>query len=110
VVLSINKALAENELETVYRLIPPVDLSHQVLALEPRRLLTIRDAASGWADLGNPARVMDILARNNVQPGWSRDMFTQSPNPSGHQFEARRDNALQDLGAAASTGEEDLRE
>jgi mannose-1-phosphate guanylyltransferase len=71
VVLSINKALAENELEAVYRLIPSVDFSRQVLALQPRRLLTVRDTTSGWADLGSPTRVMDILARNNIQQAWS---------------------------------------
>jgi mannose-1-phosphate guanylyltransferase len=108
VVLSINRALAGNELETVYRVIPPVDLARQVLALEPRRLLTVRDTASGWADLGNPTRVMDILARNNIQPAWSRDKFTQSPDPSGHRYQVRRDNARQDLAAAASTCEEDV--
>jgi mannose-1-phosphate guanylyltransferase len=110
VVRSINEALAKNELETVYRLIPPVDLSHQVLAPEPRRLLTVRDAVSGWADLGNPARIMEILTHNNIQPAWSRDKFTQFPNPSGHRHQARRDNMRQDLGAAASTSEEDLLE
>jgi hypothetical protein len=36
-------------------------------------LLTVRDTASGWADLGSPARVMVILARNNIQAPWLRD-------------------------------------
>ena len=108
VVLSIDKALAEDELEAAYQLIPSVDLSGQVLALQPRRLLTVRDTTSGWADLGSPTRVMDILARNNIQPAWSRDEFTLSPGTSGHRYQARRDNTRQDLAAAASTSEEDL--
>jgi mannose-1-phosphate guanylyltransferase len=78
VVLSINKALAENALEAAYRRIPAVDLSRQVLAPQPHRLLAVRDATSGWADLGSPTRVMDILGRNNIQPAWLRDMHTRS--------------------------------
>ena len=71
VVLSINRALAENALEAAYRLMPAVDLSSQVLSPQPHRLLAVRDTTSGWADLGSPARVMDILARNNIQPAWA---------------------------------------
>jgi mannose-1-phosphate guanylyltransferase len=73
VVLSLDKALVENTLEAAYQAIPAVDLWRQVLAPQPHRLLTVRDTASGWADLGSPARVMDILARNNIQPAWLRD-------------------------------------
>jgi mannose-1-phosphate guanylyltransferase len=107
-VLSINEALAENELEAAYQLMPAVDLSRHVLALRPRRLLAIPDMTSGWADLGSPARVMDTLARNNIQPAWSRDKFTESPDPSGHRYQVRRDNTRQDLAGIASTGEEDV--
>jgi mannose-1-phosphate guanylyltransferase len=73
VVLVINKALADNDLEAAYRVMPAVDLSHQVLARQPHRLLTVRDVTSGWADLGSPSRVMDILARSNIHPAWLRD-------------------------------------
>jgi mannose-1-phosphate guanylyltransferase len=76
VVLSLNKALPENELELVYRLMPAVDLSRKVLAPQPHRLLAVRDMTSGWADLGSPTRVMDILTRNNIQPAWLRDSHT----------------------------------
>jgi mannose-1-phosphate guanylyltransferase len=72
-VLSLSKALAENELEVAYRRMPAVDFSHQVLANQPHRLLTVSDTTSGWADLGSPTRVMDILARNKIQPAWLRD-------------------------------------
>jgi mannose-1-phosphate guanylyltransferase len=70
VILSINKALEENELDAAYRLIPAVDLSSHVLALHPDRLLAVPDMTSGWVDLGSPARVMDTLARDNIQPAW----------------------------------------
>jgi mannose-1-phosphate guanylyltransferase len=78
-VLCLNKALAENELEAAYRLMPAVDLSREVLGPQAHRLLTVRDTASGWADLGSPERVMDILARNNIQPAWLRDSLPLSP-------------------------------
>jgi len=74
VVLSINNALAENQLEAVYRLLPGVDLSREVLVPQPHRLLAVRDKTSGWADLGSPSRVMDILVRNNIQPAWLRGL------------------------------------
>jgi hypothetical protein len=48
VVLSINKALAENELEAAYQRMPAVDLSREILVPQPHRLLAIRDATSGW--------------------------------------------------------------
>ena len=73
VVLSINKALAENELEAAYQRMPAVDLSREILVPQPHRLLAIRDATSGWADLGSPTRVRDTLTRNNIQPTWLRD-------------------------------------
>ncbi|PYT22582.1 MAG: hypothetical protein DMG57_34815 [Acidobacteria bacterium] len=79
IVLSINRALADNELEAAYRLMPAVDFSGQVLAPQPHRLLAVRDTASGWADLGSPSRVMDILARNNIQPAWLRDGHQSLP-------------------------------
>jgi mannose-1-phosphate guanylyltransferase len=78
VVLSINKALAEGELDTVYRLMPVVDFSRQVLAPQPHRLLVVLDTASGWADLGNPSRVMEVLARNGIQPEWLQDFHSLS--------------------------------
>jgi mannose-1-phosphate guanylyltransferase len=64
VVLCLNKALSQNQLEAAYRLMPAVDFSHEILAPQPNRLLTVRDSTSGWADLGSPTRVMEILARN----------------------------------------------
>jgi hypothetical protein len=36
-------------------------------------LLAVPDTTSGWADLGSPTRVMDILTRNKIQPAWLRD-------------------------------------
>ena len=72
-VLSLSKALAENELDVAYRLMSAVDSSRQVLASQPHRLLVVPDTTSGWADLGSPTRVMDILARSKIQPPWLSD-------------------------------------
>jgi mannose-1-phosphate guanylyltransferase len=80
VILTLNKAVAENQLEAAYRLMPAVDLSRQVLAPQPHRLLTVRDTTSGWADLGSPSRVMDVLARNSIQPAWARELHS-FPSP-----------------------------
>ncbi len=49
-----------------------------LLAPQPHRLLAVRDTTSGWADLGSPTRVMEILARNSIQPTWLRDGNTPS--------------------------------
>ena len=70
VVLSLSKALAENALDVAYRRIPVVDFSREVLAPRPHRLLAVLDTTSGWADLGSPPRVIDILARNKIRPAW----------------------------------------
>jgi mannose-1-phosphate guanylyltransferase len=76
VILSVSKALEENELETAYGLIPAVDLLSHALALHPNRLLAVPDMTSGWVDLGGPASVMDTLARDNIQPALLHRMPT----------------------------------
>jgi len=35
--------------------------------------LVLRDRTSGWADLGSPARVVDTLSRNGIQPEWASE-------------------------------------
>jgi mannose-1-phosphate guanylyltransferase len=70
IVLAINNALAYNNFERAYQAMPDADLAREVFAHQPHRLLTIRDAASGWTDLGSPTRVMEILARSNTHPTW----------------------------------------
>ena len=36
--------------------------------------LVMADNTSGWADLGNQARVIHTLDRNKKQPDWLREM------------------------------------
>ena len=60
-----------NTLNVAYSSLDTVDFSRDVLANLPHRLLVLRDRTSGWADLGSPARVLDTLSRNGIQPGWT---------------------------------------
>ena len=49
-----------------FRVYRTIDFSRDVLALQPERLLVIRDSTSGWTDLGNPDRVFDTLKRQKI--------------------------------------------
>jgi hypothetical protein len=71
---------SQNDLNDVYRRVPSVDFSREILTPLPHRLLGVRDAESGWTDLGNPARVVETLVRNRIEPAWLsqvRDMEKQ---------------------------------
>jgi hypothetical protein len=68
--LVLSAGILENDLDSSYRSIPSIDFSRDVLASQPARLLVIRDAVSGWTDLGNPNRVFDTLARERIAPAW----------------------------------------
>jgi mannose-1-phosphate guanylyltransferase len=72
VVLSVTRALSDDRLEQTYETLPTVDFSRDVLAHQVERLLLLRDSGSGWADLGSPGRVLEILARIDIQPAWVR--------------------------------------
>ena len=51
-----------------------IDFSKHVLSQDQRPLLVIEDEVSGWADLGNPVRVIETLVRNRIVPSWLRKM------------------------------------
>ena len=70
-VLAISRAMADNMLNAAYASLDTVDFSRDVLANLPHRLLVLRDRMSGWADLGSPTRVLDILSRTGIEPGWA---------------------------------------
>jgi len=72
VVLSLTRALAENELASTYARLPKVDFSGDILANQANRLLVLRDSGSGWADLGSPDRVLGLFAKNINQPALAR--------------------------------------
>jgi mannose-1-phosphate guanylyltransferase len=72
-VLAISPAMADNTLDPAYASLDTVDFSRDILANLPHRLLALRDRTSGWADLGSPGRVLDILSRNGIQLEWASE-------------------------------------
>ncbi len=75
VVQHISRGLAEGGLDAAYQEVRAVDFSREVLARQPGRLLVLRDSTSGWADLGNPSRVVDTLVRNRIETGWLSELL-----------------------------------
>ena len=63
-------ALAAGDLATVYHEMDTIDFSKDVLSLDPSNLLVVEDSTSGWADLGNPRRVIETLDRHQIEPDW----------------------------------------
>jgi mannose-1-phosphate guanylyltransferase len=78
-VLSITRELAHNDLAPAYAGLPSIDFSRDILAHQADRLLVLRDAGSGWADLGSPDRVFGLLAKNVNQPAWFRQTQRFAP-------------------------------
>jgi mannose-1-phosphate guanylyltransferase len=83
VVLSVTRALADNNLAPAYARLPNVDFSRDILARQANRLLVLRDSGSGWTDLGTPDRVLGLLAKNGNQPAWFRKTNRSSPQVRG---------------------------
>ena len=73
-VSEISKALTKGDPDTAYRDMGSIDFSKHVLSQDQRPLLVIQDEVSGWADLGNPVRVIETLIRNQVVPSWLRQV------------------------------------
>ena len=69
-----SKALIEGDADAAYREIGMIDFSRDVLSRNQGLLLVIQDDVSGWADLGNPRRVIDTLIRNGIVPSWLRQV------------------------------------
>jgi mannose-1-phosphate guanylyltransferase len=61
---------ARRQLNQLYDKIAPVDFSGAVLTRTPGRLVVLRDATSGWTDLGSPRRVIEVLSRDSIRPPW----------------------------------------
>lgn len=70
-ILALSRAIADNTLELEYGSLAAVDFSRDVLAHVPHRLLVLHDRMSGWVDLGSPARVLDTLNQNGIEPEWA---------------------------------------
>ena len=71
---SLAEAVVRGNLNSVYNEIETIDFSKHVLSMDPGSLLVMADNMSGWADLGNQARVIHTLDRNNTEPDWLREM------------------------------------
>jgi|HubBroStandDraft_6_1064221.scaffolds.fasta_scaffold426116_1 mannose-1-phosphate guanylyltransferase len=56
------------DVDRLYDRIAGIDFSKEVLMRMPERLVVMRDAASGWTDLGSPRRVMDVLSERGEWP------------------------------------------
>ncbi len=76
----ISDALAAGDLETVYHEMDTIDFSKDVLSLDASNLLVVEDSASGWADLGNPQRVIETLDRHQIEPDWLREIRRTKPS------------------------------
>lgn len=70
-VLTLSRAIADSTLEHAYGSLATVDFSRDVLTHLPYRFLVLRDRSSGWVDLGSPARVLETLSRNGIEPEWA---------------------------------------
>lgn len=60
---SLERLGSDSDLDELYDSIAPLDFSRAVLTRMPGRLVVLRDAASGWTDLGSPQRIADVLGR-----------------------------------------------
>jgi mannose-1-phosphate guanylyltransferase len=79
VVLSVTRALADRELSPTYGRLPSLDFSRDILSVQAKRLLVLRDSGSGWTDLGSPDRVLGLVASQVNQPAWAAQPQRCSP-------------------------------
>jgi mannose-1-phosphate guanylyltransferase len=55
-----------SEIRRVYGAIPVSDFSRDVLSVSPGRLGVIQLLGAGWTDLGQPSRVLDVMASRST--------------------------------------------
>jgi len=67
---TLGASLRDGQLDRFYHETSAVDFSRAVLSRVPERLVVLRDAKSGWMDLGSPRRVTEALALSGMQPQW----------------------------------------
>ena len=58
-------------LDRLYSEIPNVNFSQQVLASDPTVLAVICADGLEWSDLGEPGRVLSVMARKGIQSEWN---------------------------------------
>jgi mannose-1-phosphate guanylyltransferase len=75
----------------VYDRIAPADFSRQVLSPGVARLTALRLKGIDWSDLGEPERLICVLAENNSElPAWA------------HRWRMRREANVEDFSASAA--------
>ncbi len=61
----------DRSMERLYASIDDTDFSREVLARRPTNLAVLPVHGCEWSDLGEPARVIDVLNRQKIQPRWN---------------------------------------
>lgn len=61
----VEKICNDHQLRRFYEQTPSIDFSRAVLEPLARRLMVLKDADSGWTDLGNPQRVTEVIKTLN---------------------------------------------
>jgi mannose-1-phosphate guanylyltransferase len=61
----------ERSIERLYGSIDDTDFSRDVLARRPINLAVLPVRGCEWSDLGEPARVVNLLSRQGIQPRWN---------------------------------------
>lgn len=61
----------EGMLNTLYKTIPSINFSQEVLAKRHNGLAVLRVSDVGWSDWGEPARVLSTLASLGIQTRWA---------------------------------------
>ncbi|HYO83799.1 MAG TPA: sugar phosphate nucleotidyltransferase [Bryobacteraceae bacterium] len=82
--LILTAGIRAGDLAASYRLSPRVHFCRNVLAAQPERVLIIRDAMSGWTDLGTPGRILEALSRQNIAPTWLDSTPNVTMPAAGH--------------------------
>jgi mannose-1-phosphate guanylyltransferase len=61
----------ERSIGRLYASIGDADFSHDVLAMRPINLAVLPVRGCEWSDLGEPARVLEVLSRQKIQTRWN---------------------------------------
>jgi mannose-1-phosphate guanylyltransferase len=67
----------EVAIRDLYDRIEETNFSHQVLALQSRRLAVLKVSGVRWNDLGEPKRVMASLKMAGIRPQWANAVMPQ---------------------------------
>jgi mannose-1-phosphate guanylyltransferase len=60
--------------DSLYKNLPSVDFSRDVLSVQAQRLVVSRMGETGWSDLGQPKRVLAAIRRAGLEPWWTKKL------------------------------------